>query len=840
MRTKRVVIPRGIGSPGARERLRGEIKPLPALDDPSFWRAIGPAGSTLGNPYKQLAWTFAGIRTIAQVAASIPIRVYTGARPRYRSSPLVDPVGFIRERSRADGDSTKKVVENGALVDLFEAPCPTMTRSQAIALTIVYMYTCGEAGWLALRSGKAIAKGDMPEEFWPRRTKGWTLEIDERTKLPKLWKDQTRTYIPEAVVHYKFADPENPNRGFSPLDPARVDMEGDYAAATFNRQFFKNGAHPGGILKSDKLLVKTQRDQLLAALEESVRGDERAHSTLLLESGVDFLWNPRSQKDAEFSELRRSARDVQLAVIGCQKAALSITDNLNYATALGQRRLLIENTIIPLLVDFEDALWSQLFRHVQNGREWVEWDFSSVPALQDDLGAKATTARSLFDMGYSRDEVNKRLSLGFPEDARTDVRGGPGLNVGTEEPPASTPDPATPKPGETPQANAAAALAAGNSVQDLALNGAQIQSLVDLAAKVQAGELPAASALGIIVAAYPTIDAGEAAKIINPAAAAAAKANTGNPSAGAPSSDSGLNDGSPFPTPTPASAEGTPPDEEPDTTPAEPRADEGAIALGHALLLVRADLDPETFRRQWIERVDKNVEALVRKVMAKYLEKLAQDQVERFEAHVRELATQRLTEGDIDAILFNREEWDRFIKQDMGPSLKRAQDVASRRLARELGVKIIDVSNPAMLEIHAGKVARLVQINGVTQRAIRSTLIEGVAANETVDDIRFRLNSVLEGVGGNDRALRIARTEVGMIQQATRQQGMKDQGVTKKKWWSILAPGTRDTHRREHGGIVGIDERFPVTGLLHPKEMGGNPDEVVNCDCDLLAVVEDQ
>lgn len=837
MRTKRIPVGRGLaGLRAAREGLRADMTGPYRLDDPGLLRLLSNSSDgSLENPYKQLAWTFAGIRTIGNVSASIPIRVYQGKRPQYRCSPLVDPRGFVAERLRAEGNADgKKLVEDHAIVRLFEAPCPALSRSQLLSLSVVYLYTQGEFGWLGIDTkGQPVKRGVLPSELWVQRTKSWELVLGEQSKLPQTWKNGGKPIAAESLIHVKFPDPENPYRGYAPVEPARVDMEADLAAARFNHRFFRNGAHPGGILKNEKMLTPAQRKEMRAALDEAVKGDDKAFSTLLLEGGTDFLWNPRSHKDAEFPELRRAARDVQLAVLGVQKASLSITDDLNYATALGQRRLLVENTIIPLLVDFEDALWSQLFQHHEGGRYWVEWDFSSVPALQDDLGQRATTARTFFDMGYSRDEVAKRLALGFEPDPVTDVRGGPGaLDLGAEEgAPTDTTTP-TPKAGEGPQANAAAALAAGNAVQDLALNGAQIQSLVDLAAKVQAGELPAASAISIIVAAYPTIDVNEAKKIIDPAEAAAAGPSNNDPPS-APSSPVLVKQ--PNSTPAEGGASSPPPAS---TEPAEPRADEETIAFGHSLVLARMELDPETFRRLWRERVDGNIEKVVRRVMERYLAKLAKEQVQRFEAHVRELATQGLTEGDIDAILFNREEWDRFIKQEMGPKLKRAQDVASRRLARELGVKIIDINNPAMLEIHGAKVAKLVQVNAVTNRAIRSTLIQGVANSETIDDIRFRLNAVLEHIGGNDRALRIARTEVGMITQATRSQGMRDQGVTQKKWWSVLGEGTRETHRQEHGHVVGIAERFPVTKLLHPLEAGGEPDEIVNCDCDLLAVVE--
>lgn len=82
-----------------------------------------------------------------------------------------------------------------------------------------------------------------------------------------------------------------------------------------------------------------------------------------------------------------------------------------------------------------------------------------------------------------------------------------------------------------PEASASAtpagapAVLPGQAVQDTALNGAQIQSLVDIVAQVAARTLPADSAIELILASFPTIDEERARKII----AAAAKFEPAQP-----------------------------------------------------------------------------------------------------------------------------------------------------------------------------------------------------------------------------------------------------------------------------------------------------------------------
>ena len=56
----------------------------------------------------------------------------------------------------------------------------------------------------------------------------------------------------------------------------------------------------------------------------------------------------------------------------------------------------------------------------------------------------------------------------------------------------------------------------GAAVQDTALNGAQVTSLIQIAESVAGGALPAESALAMVQAAFPAIGADVAGKIIGP------------------------------------------------------------------------------------------------------------------------------------------------------------------------------------------------------------------------------------------------------------------------------------------------------------------------------------
>ena len=72
--------------------------------------------------------------------------------------------------------------------------------------------------------------------------------------------------------------------------------------------------------------------------------------------------------------------------------------------------------------------------------------------------------------------------------------------------------------GIEPEPNAAELPGGVEAVQDAALNGAQVKSLLEMVTAVVLGQLPAESARAMIVAAFPTLDQETINAIVTPAA----------------------------------------------------------------------------------------------------------------------------------------------------------------------------------------------------------------------------------------------------------------------------------------------------------------------------------
>jgi len=123
----------------------------------------------------------------------------------------------------------------------------------------------------------------------------------------------------------------------------------------------------------------------------------------------------------QYIDLRRYSRDEIIQLLDMNKAILSITDDLNYATNKGQEKIWWQTGNIPKCRAIEEGISWQFLKNDPNIK--VMFDLSTVDALQEDFKEKTEIARLYWAMGISFNTINERLNLGFDGDI-------PGADVG--------------------------------------------------------------------------------------------------------------------------------------------------------------------------------------------------------------------------------------------------------------------------------------------------------------------------------------------------------------------------------------------------------------------------
>ena len=479
-------------------------------------------GAPQGSPYAWHAWVGRCVEIRATAFASLPRALYTG-----------------------DPEEPERVSE-GPWVEVFRRPMPRMRGAEFFAGTWTYIDLLGECFWRPLGLGGAAAKGTVPMaiELLPGREYVEPVRASPTSPITA-WKFRRRngesfTVADEDLVQFRRFNPDDPDRGLSRLDAALLGVESDLYASRWNRGFFKRGATPSLAIvapKDGQILPPDEIDRQKREFQDEHGGADKAWKPLFLQGGVTPVPFMPSHTDMGFLEQRKWSREEIAGIYGVPVWFLGATQDLKYATARESWRVLYESTILPEARAFADVLESDLFARYTDAKEraraaskgrkalWMGYDLSTVEALRDSAQERIDRMGKLLAAGYTLNEVNAYLELGLPEIPAE--KGGDARLVSFSQAPlevvAST-QPDMGLDGVAPEGQAAPAGApAVDAVQDTALNGAQIASLLEIALAVANGDLPPETAKATILASFPTLSPDEVDAIVDPAAKQAAE-----------------------------------------------------------------------------------------------------------------------------------------------------------------------------------------------------------------------------------------------------------------------------------------------------------------------------
>src|SRR5262249_52763507 len=88
----------------------------------------------------------------------------------------------------------------------------------------------------------------------------------------------------DQVVHIKYPNPADPYRGMGPVQTSLYDVDAARYSAEWNRNFFINGAQPGGVIKINYRMTDPEFETFLKRWRHQHQGVANAHRVALLEN----------------------------------------------------------------------------------------------------------------------------------------------------------------------------------------------------------------------------------------------------------------------------------------------------------------------------------------------------------------------------------------------------------------------------------------------------------------------------------------------------------------------------------------------------------------------------
>jgi HK97 family phage portal protein len=307
------------------------------------------------------------------------------------------------------------VTEHPAL-SVWNAPNDFFTTGEFVESEQQHVDLTGEGWWL-------VAKiGGRPIELWPVRPDRM-LPVPHPTKFLNgyvyLGPDGERVPLGlDEVIQIRMPNPMDPYRGMGAVQSILMDLDSARYSAEWNRNFFLNGAEPGGIIALDRSMSLTdpEWEQLRQRWAEQHRGVANAHRVAILEMGK---WVDRkfSQKDMQFAELRNVSREVIREAFAMHAHKLGLSESVNRANADAADTTYAREQTVPRLGRFRQALnkdFLKMFGDMGKGYEFVPGN--PVPedreAANAERTSKTTAYKTLTDAGV--DPEDAALVVGLP------------------------------------------------------------------------------------------------------------------------------------------------------------------------------------------------------------------------------------------------------------------------------------------------------------------------------------------------------------------------------------------------------------------------------------------
>ena len=218
----------------------------------------------------------------------------------------------------------------------------------------------------------------------------------------------------DEMIHHRLVNPTDVFRGQSPLKAAAKAFQIETGAEELTLNIVNRGGERAALFQSKVDVTPEQRQQAVAMLKGRRRGNATVGQDVILPNGVE----PIDPKFIEDDEAILAAAENQpekiCAVYGVPKSLLGFGSEEKYSNAIVKKRTYYEDTVVPMM----NGICSSFDRYFieilpSKYRCYVRFDWSAVPAMQDNIDARFKMAGEAHKNGIPWSVLNERFSLGL-------------------------------------------------------------------------------------------------------------------------------------------------------------------------------------------------------------------------------------------------------------------------------------------------------------------------------------------------------------------------------------------------------------------------------------------
>jgi HK97 family phage portal protein len=299
---------------------------------------------TYGEVYKSQVWVYTVVKKLATATARLPLKVYSR------------------------GTDGRDEARDSDFAALMRRPNPQHDPFLFWLITASTLEVYGEAVWIKVRNARGV-----PAQLWPvNPTRLRTVTADEDSPSGQFRRGDLLYVVSDGygrdvvalgradVVHFRSFNPDNFDRGLSPLEPLRQTLFNEDAARRATSSFWTNGARPAVALTHPGVISQPAAERLKARWDQIAAGADNTGKTVVLEEGMKPEVMSLSAEEAQYIETRKLNREEVCGAYDVPPPVVHILDRATFSNITEQMRSMYRDTMAPRLSLLESAIDHQL------------------------------------------------------------------------------------------------------------------------------------------------------------------------------------------------------------------------------------------------------------------------------------------------------------------------------------------------------------------------------------------------------------------------------------------------------------------------------------------------
>lgn len=371
--------------------LRGQTS---SIENPAQWlldffngRALASGARVNAETAMGVSSIYACVKVIAEDIATMPFVFYENAGNDLRKEAFDHPLYNIL------GMEPNDEMDSGQLVEMLTGH--VCLRGNAYAEVV------------RDKNGNVVEMWPLhPAYVRPFRFNG-DLVYEVRIPDPKKGTEYYRILDRSRMFHLRGLSTDGV-LGLSPVELHAESIGLSIALERHGASLFGNGAIMGGVLESEKTLSDKSYERLVKLMKDKHEGLDKAHRTLILESGLKWKQVGLQNDHAQFIDSRRLQIEESCRIFRMAQIMVSAQDGASaWGTGIEQMQIGHVNfTLRPWCVRWERAVRTQLLMSSEKPRFFAKFRMQAL--MRGDAESRSNFYKAMQGMGaWSSNDIRR-------------------------------------------------------------------------------------------------------------------------------------------------------------------------------------------------------------------------------------------------------------------------------------------------------------------------------------------------------------------------------------------------------------------------------------------------